>query len=236
LRRVKYRQVRKMKRVLRIASAAMILLASSTWGQTGVGESYHGPGVGHATDIIYPANTRTTGIVTLDVSVDATGAVQNVAVVRDVPPLTSVAQSAVRGWQFTPALVNGQSAPGLVRVNVVFNPFNLSGVGLPSPSLQPANSSGAPSNGDFQPARVIAASYAVYPPHTTNAGTVVLQVHVGKDGKVHGQIVALGTGSLSGTSARAVKAWHFTPASYRGKAVASDVVVAYVFAPPSGTM
>jgi TonB family protein len=225
-----------MKRVLGIAAAAMILLASSTRGQTGVGESYHGPGVGHATDIIYPANTQTTGIVTLDVSVDATGAVQNVANVRDVPPLTIVAQGAVRSWQFTPALVNGQSAAGLVRVNVVFNPFNLSGVSLPSPSLQPANSSGAASNGDFQPAQVTAASYATYPPHTTNAGTVVLQVHVGNDGKVHGQIVALGTGSLSGTAARAVKSWHFKPASYRGKAVASDVVIAYVFAPPSGTM
>jgi outer membrane biosynthesis protein TonB len=65
---------------------------------------------------------------------------------------------------------------------------------------------------------------------------VVLQVRVGNDGKVHGQIVALGTGSLSGTAARAVKSWHFTPASYRGIAVASDVVIAYVFAPPSGTM
>ena len=225
-----------MKRVLGIAAAAVMLLASSTWGQTGVGESYHGPGVGHATDIAYPANTRTTGIVTLDVSVDTTGTVQNVAIVRDVPPLTSVAQSAVGSWQFTPALVNGKSAPGLVRVNVVFNPFNQSGVGLPSPSLPPANSSSATSSGDFQPAQVTATSYATYPPHTTNAGTVVLQVHVGSDGKVHGQIVALGTGSLSGTAARAVKTWHFTPASYRGKSVASDVVVAWVFAPPSGTM
>src|SRR5271169_7186512 len=185
-----------MKRVLGIALAAVILLAASTWGQTGAEESFHGPGVGHATDIIYSANTRTTGIVTLDVSVDARGAVQNVAVVRDVPPLTSVARSAVRSWQFTAASVNGQSAPGLVRVNVVFNPFNLSGVGLPSPSLQPANSSGAAPNGEFQPAQVTAASYATYPPHTTNAGTVVLQLHVGDDGKVHGQIVALGTGSL----------------------------------------
>ena len=86
------RQERKMKRVLGIAAAAVILLASSTWGQTGVGESYHGPGVGHATDIIYPANTQTMGIVTLDVSVDATGAVQNVSNVRDVPPLTIVAR------------------------------------------------------------------------------------------------------------------------------------------------
>jgi TonB family protein len=225
-----------MKKVRGVAAAAGILLAASTWGQTGVAESYHGPGVGHATDIAYPANTPTTGIVTLDVSVDGAGAVQNAAVVRDVPPLTSIAQSAVRSWQFTPALVNGQSVPGTVRVNVVFNPFLRSSAGLPSPSLQPANGAGAASSGDFQPAQVSAASYATYPPHTANAGTVVLQVHIGADGKVHGQIVALGAGSLSGTAARALKTWHFTPAIYRGKAVASDVVVAWVFAPPAGTM
>jgi TonB family protein len=69
------------------------------------------------------------------------------------------------------------------------------------------------------------------------AGTVVLQVHVRSEGKVHGVIVVRGTGSLSGTASKAVKTWIFTPASYKGKEVASDVVVAYVFASPAaGTM
>jgi TonB family protein len=226
-----------MKRGRGVALAGVILLTTATWGQTGARRSYHGAAVGHAEGIIYPMNSRTTGIVTLDISVDVTGTVQNVRVVRDVPPLTSAAQSAVQGWQFTPALVNGQAAAGTVRVNVVFNPFNPSGVGLPGASLQPANNSSGATRGDFQPAQVTAASYATYPPHTVMAGTVVLQVHVGSGGEVHGVIVARGTGSLSGTASKAVKTWKFTPASYEGKAVASDVVVAYVFAPPAaGTM
>jgi TonB family protein len=178
-------------------------------------------------------NSSTTGIVTLDISVDATGTVQNVGVVRDVPPLTSAAQSAVQSWQFTPAIVNGLATAGTVRVNVVFNPFNPSGVGLPSPPLQPANSHGGAKKGDFQPAQVTEAHYAKYPPNTVQAGTVVLQVHVESGGQVQGVIVARGTGSLSGTASKAVKTWKFTAASYKGKAVASDVVVVYVFASPA---
>jgi TonB family protein len=84
---------------------------------------------------------------------------------------------------------------------------------------------------------VTEAQYATYPPHTVRAGTVVLQVHVESGGQVQGVIVARGTGSLSGTTSKAVRTWKFTAASYKGKAVASDVVVAYVFASPAaGTM
>ena len=225
-----------MKRGRGVALAGMLLVTTAAWGQTGAGTSYHGAGIGQAGETTYPMNSRTTGIVTLDVTVDALGTVQNVRVVRDVPPLTSAAQSAVQSWQFTPALANGQAAAGTVRVDVVFNPFNPGGVGLPSAPLQPANSTGGAASRDFQPALVTAASYATYPPHTRMAGTVVLQVHVGSDGKVHGVIVVRGTGSLSGTASKAVKTWQFTPASYQGKAVASDAVVVYVFALPTGTM
>ncbi len=226
-----------MNRRWGVVLTGAILLTAPTWGQIDAGGAYHGPALGHAGDVTYPMNSITTGIVTLDISVDATGTVQNVGVVRDVPPLTNAAQSAVRSWQFTPAIVNGLATAGTVRVNVVFNPFNPSGVGLPSPPLQPANSNKAPNRGDFQPAQVIEAHYATYPPHTVRAGTVVLQVHVESGGQVQGVIVARGIGSLSGTASKAVKTWKFTAASYKGEAVASDVVVAYVFASPAaGTM
>ena len=158
-----------MNRRWGVALAGAILLTAPTWGQIDAGGGYHGPALGHAGDVTYPMNSSTTGIVTLDISVDATGTVQNVGVVRDVPPLTSAAQSAVRSWQFTPAIVNGLATAGTVRVNVVFNPFNPSGVGLPSPPLQPANSNEGAKRGDFQPAQVTEAHYATYPP-TYGAG------------------------------------------------------------------
>ena len=85
-------QEMKMNRRWGVALAGAILLTAPTWGQTDAGGGYHGPALGHAGDVTYPMNSSTTGIVTLDISVDATGTVQNVGVVRDVPPLTSAAQ------------------------------------------------------------------------------------------------------------------------------------------------
>ena len=215
-----------MRRGWMVAVAGMLLAAAGACGQSG---NYHGAGLAQAGSIAYPLSSGSPGFVTLDVSVDASGAAQNVSVVRDFPPLTSVAQSAVQGWQYTPALVNGQAAAGTVRVNVVFNPYNPSGVGLPGASLQAATGG---ASGDFQPAQLNAASYATYPPNTVTAGTVVLQVHVGSSGNVKGVVVVKGVGSLSGTARKAVKTWQFAPATYQGKAVASDVVVAFVFASP----
>jgi len=215
-----------------LAVTGVLVLATVAWGQTGGGH-YHAAGIAQAGRIAYPMNSQSPGIVTLDVSLDATGAVQNVSVVRDLPPFTTAAQSAVQGWQYTPAMVDGQGVAGTARVNVVFNPFNPGGVGLPGAALQPVTNAGS---GDFQPAQVQTAGYATYPPSTVTSGTVVLQVHVGGDGKVHGVIVVRGKGALSGTATQTVKTWTFSAASYQGKAVSSDVVVAFVFASPqSGT-
>ena len=213
--------------------AGMLAVASLTAGVwvrgQGNGGRYHAAGIAQGGEIAYPMNTNTTGFVTLDVSLDANATVQNVTVLRDVPPLTSAAQNAVKSWQYTPAMVDGQGVAGVVRVNVAFNPYNPSGVGLPGESLQPVVGGG---NGNFQPAGLTKANYAMYPPNTVSSGTVVLQVHVGHDGKVHGAIVVRGKGALSGAATAAAKTWVFTPAMYQGKAVASDVVVAFVFATP----
>jgi TonB family protein len=208
----------------------VVSLMAGVWvrGQ-GSGGKYHAAGIAQAGDIAYPMNSSAPGFVTLDVSLNASGAVQSVSVVRDVPPLTSAAQSAVKGWQFMPAMVDGQGVAGVVRVNVAFNPYNPEGVGLPGESLQ-APRGGEP--GKFQPAGVTTANYARYPPNTVTSGTVVLRVHVGHDGKGNGVIVVRGKGPLSGAATEAAKTWAFTPAMYGGKAVASDVVVVYVFAAP----
>ena len=80
--------------------------------------------------------------------------------------------------------------------------------------------------------RLQKAGYATYPPNTVASGTVVLVVHVGHDGKVHGVNVVRGKGALYGAAMTAARAWVFAPATYKGNAVGSDVVVAYVFASP----
>lgn len=220
-----------MRRGWLVAAGLLALsLMAAVWvkGQSG-SAGYHAAGVAQAGSIPYPINTQAPGFVTLDASVDASGAVQNVTVVRDVPPLTAAAQGAVQNWQFTPATVDGQAAPGVVPVDVAFNPYNPSGVGLPGESLQPPSST---ASGDFQPAGLLKASYAVYPPNTVASGTVVLVVRVGSDGSVHHVRVLRGKAVLTGAATAAVKTWAFAPATYKGSAVGADVAVAFVFAPP----
>jgi hypothetical protein len=219
------------------AVAGMLLLGRLDWGQTGAGGNYQDAGIARMGDIAYPVNSSTTGIVTLDVNVDATGEIQNLGVVRDVPPLTAAAQSAIMSWKFTPAGVSGHPAGGTARVHVVFNPYNPSGVGLPGAPLQPAASKAGAANGDFVPADVKTASYATYPGNTVTAGTVVLELRVGPEGTVDGLRVRRGLGKLAGPVTRAVKNWTFVPARYKGSPVASAAFVAFVFAPPAaGTM
>jgi TonB family protein len=214
-------------------TAALVTLLSLMAGVGVYGQStgkYHSAGLAMAGDIAYPMNTRTPGFVTVDVSLDSTGAVQNISVVRDVPSLTASVQSAVNSWHFSPATLDGQSVRGLLRINVAFNPYNPSGVGLPGESLQPENGS---ASGDFQPAQLLKANYANYPPNTVAFGTIAMQAHLGSDGKVHSVGVVRGrVGALAGAATRAAKSWNFAPATYKGQPVSSDVAIVFVFASP----
>jgi TonB family protein len=212
-----------------LLAVVSVMAGVSVRGQLATGR-YHSAGLAMASDITYPMNSRAPGFVTLDVNLDSTGAVESVAVVRDVPPLTGAAQSAVNGWRFTPATLDGQSVAGILRVDVAFNPYNPSGVGLPGESLQPASGS---LSGDFQPAQLLKANYANYPPNTVASGTVVMQAHIGSEGRVHGANVVRGkVGALAGAATKAAKSWNFSPATYKGQAVASDVAIVFVFATP----
>jgi TonB family protein len=215
------------------AAAGLLVLASLmagvVKGQSTTGK-YHCAKLRQAGQIAYPMTSQQPGFVTLDVSVDSSGSVQNVAVVRDVPPLTAAVQSALNGWQFSPAKMDGQSVAGVVGVTVAFNPYNPSGVGLPGESLQPASSA---ATGDFHPAQVQKAHYAIYPPNTVASGAVVLDVRVGADGAVHFVAPVGDKRALTTPSVNAVKTWTFAPATYKGQAVACDVAVIFVFASPA---
>jgi TonB family protein len=210
------------------AMSGVVLLAATAWAQTG-SEKYHSAKVTQAGVISYPLDAHTPGFVTVNAIVDSSGKLQNMIVVRDVPPFTDAVKNSAKNWQFSPAIEDGEPVTGVVQVDVAFNPFNPSGVGLPGAPLQPPNANGG---GNFQPANLQSASYATYPPNTVAYGTVVLQVRVGGDGKVHKVTALQGKAELSTPAIAAAKTWGFAPATYKGKAVGSNVVVVFVFAPP----
>jgi protein TonB len=72
---------------------------------------------------VYPTLAREAhqqGVVILETVIDATGAVEQVRVLRGYPLLDQAAIDAVRRWRFTPALLNGQPVPVVMTVTVNF--------------------------------------------------------------------------------------------------------------------
>jgi TonB family protein len=215
-----------MKRLLSVMGA-LALAMSGTAAKAQNGGKFVPPKLVSASEISYPANANSPGFVTLQVNLDGNANIQNIQVVRDVPPLTSAAQTAEQGWSFT---AGTSGLPSSIQVTAVFNPFNPAGVGLPSPGLGPVAGGGS---APYIPAQVMSASYATYPPNTTAFGTVVLDVRIGSGGDVKRVNVVHGVAALTGSAITAVKTWGFSPARKNGKAVDSHTVVAFVFPSPA---
>jgi protein TonB len=72
---------------------------------------------------VYPAIARHNGVqgtVILEATISEEGTVRDLRVLRSIPLLDSAALDAVRQWQFTPTLLNGQRVPVLMTVTVTF--------------------------------------------------------------------------------------------------------------------
>jgi TonB family protein len=72
---------------------------------------------------IYPPEAQSAGIqgiIILEVTIGADGRVSDARVLRSIPPLDEAALGAVRGWEFTPTLLNGVPVPVIMTVTVNF--------------------------------------------------------------------------------------------------------------------
>ncbi len=218
-----------MKRLFSGMGAALLAMIPTVAMAQNVGK-FVAPKLVSASDISYPTNSNSPGIVTLQVNLDGNANIENVQVVRDVPPLTNAAQTAVQGWTFTTVMQGGIGVASSIRVTVVFNPFNPAGVALPSPGLGAAGTGGS---APYIPAQVTATTYATYPPNSVAFGTVVLDLKIGSGGDVKKVRVVRGVAALTGTAITAVNTWGFSPATRNGKAVESHIAVAFVFPSPA---
>ena len=64
--------------------------------------------------------SRREGIVILEAVIAENGTVRDVRVLRSIPLLDQAAVDAVRQWQFTPTLLNGEPVPIVMTVTVNF--------------------------------------------------------------------------------------------------------------------
>lgn len=83
------------------------------------------PVVTSVVDAAYPLQSVASGTVVLEVSLDDTGAISDVRVVRAIPSLTEPAERSVRQWRFQPAKLDGKPVASKVPVAFSFVPPNV---------------------------------------------------------------------------------------------------------------
>jgi TonB family protein len=72
---------------------------------------------------VYPAiaqSARVAGAVTIEATIGPDGKVADAKVVRSIPLLDQAALDAVRQWEYTPTLLNGEPVPVVVNVTINF--------------------------------------------------------------------------------------------------------------------
>jgi TonB family protein len=198
-----------------------------TCGQVNAGK-FVPPDVASATDVAYPVNTVTTGMVSLVLILDNGGNAQDVHVVTDTPPLTAAATASVQKWTFRAGQSNGSGIATNFPVSIVFNAHNPGGTSLGSGALSPPPAMSGDGNNYVGP-QIRLASYAFYPANSLVNGTVVLSVSVNASGHVSGVKVVHGIQPLNNAAITAVKQWGFRPATWGGHTVAGKICIAFVF-------
>jgi protein TonB len=72
---------------------------------------------------VYPPaaqSARVQGVVIIEATIGADGAVQKARVLRSIPLLDDAAVDAVKQWRFTPTVVDGAAVPVIMTVTVQF--------------------------------------------------------------------------------------------------------------------
>jgi outer membrane biosynthesis protein TonB len=188
------------------------------------------PEVISASDIRFPIQSIADGVVVLDASIDAKGAVTGVTVVRDVPSLTSPATSAIRNWKFSPAAKLGRPEPSTMNIAVAFRPRAYFAA---DPSFTPVYSAAGPNPVDqgYVPPGIVSVAYPQYPINAAAPGTVVIQVTVGKSSAIQHLKVVRELPPFTQFALSATNKWRFQAATLDGRPVASTLIVAFVFPP-----
>ena len=210
-----------------VAAVGLVCGATQGFAQT----TFNPSTVTSASEIPYPIQSIADGVVVVDVSIDDKGAITGSAVVRDVPSLTSSATSSIQSWKFSPASSQGKPVPSVMRIAVAFRPRSY--LAAP-PAFTPIVSEGTPNRGDrrYVPPGIISVTYPQYPINAVVPGTVVVQVMVSKSGAIRTVKVVRDVPPFTQFALGAANKWRYQAATLDGKALTSNIAIAFVFAPP----
>jgi hypothetical protein len=187
----------------------------------------------HIGEIHYPIDTLTSGVVSLLVSLDSSGHIEDIAALQDIPALTAVSLTAVQNWTFSPASYDGRQIPSGILVDVVFNPSNFRVTD--GPAIHATTGSARETLTQLQQATqfslptALNASFAEYPVNSVGFGSVTTDVHLSAAGEETKVTIVQGLPSLNSNAIAAAKKWNFKPATFQGAAVPSKVILVFVF-------
>jgi TonB family protein len=173
------------------------------------------------------------GEVVLGVTVDETGRVASVRIVRATPPFTELVRQELGSWRFTPAETSppGSAARRVssdVLVAAVFRPpmlYDLPNSG--SAAAGPAPRSGA----DGMP-NPIAMIQPLFPPNALFDGVVVVEAAITAQGDVSAASVMTGGSGFAAAALDAARKWRFQPAMQDGRPVAAYAYLIFGFRQP----
>jgi len=218
-----------MRRIFASTGLAALLLAGCA--TSNLAQSVPKPaGVLSGPDIPYPIRSVANGLVVVDVSLDATGAVAGVNVVRDIPSLTSVVTSSIPSWKFTPALFQGKPVPSVMRIAAAFRPPAYFATGPAFPPLPPQGTSDPTRPADAVPG-IISAAYPQYPVNAAMPGTVIIQITVGRSGAIQHTKLVRDAPPFSHFTLDVLNRWRFQAPTPDGGPVPSNLAIAFVYAP-----
>jgi len=166
---------------------------------------------------IYPPEAKQRGMqgeVLLEVSISATGDVENIRVTKGHPVLVLPAIVAVKQWKYRPYLVKGVAVPVMSTVPVNFT-LTDSGGGPGEKTESPL----IRLNSDAMAANVIYRVDPVYPLEAKQKaveGEVVFEVTINEQGEVSDVQVLSGNAMLVSAAYEAVRQWRYTPVLLNG--------------------
>lgn len=220
-------------RLLRSALTLASILICST-ALTSAQATFQSAEIISAGDVQFPVSSIASGILVLDVSLNSKGEVTGIEVKRDVPSLTSLAESSVEAWKYRPASVDGVPQASVLRVAFAFRPRAI--LAAP-PVFEPLlrDSAAREAKSGFVPAGISGAAYPSYPIDAANVGAVVVQVKVGANGEGGDVKFIRSFNPFNRFSLQATRKWQFQPATFRGDPVTSSIVLVFVNSLPGMT-
>jgi TonB family protein len=197
-------------------------------------QTYVPPAVTSAGDVYIPYENQiiTDGLFVLDVGISEAGEIQQIEALRNPGSMVEAAKRSLRSWKFQPASENGKPIASRLTVAFLQPPTVYIGVRPVPPKdfvpVIPPDQSGS----EFVPVGILSFDYSDYPVNSVAWGSVVLRVTVGSAGDVKNVSLLHSMPGFNDFALHALKRWRFRAATFQGKPVTSDTVVAFIFQTP----